>query len=94
MSVTVQVPRKPETCVGLDDKKEKGNESVLYIGKLLQIWPKILEIKQLSRLAQNMTNGKEDFVSFKTEQTHFVSSLNKTVVSLKCHHIPLRCYHK
>jgi hypothetical protein len=37
----------------------------------------------LSLQAQNTTNKKEDLVSFKIEQTQFVSSLNKTLEPLE-----------
>jgi hypothetical protein len=53
LNVTVQVPRKHETCVGLDEKKNflvfrKDKESVINVGILLQICLKVLEMKQLS----------------------------------------------
>jgi hypothetical protein len=50
MSVTLQVPRNNETCVGPNDKKwflifRKGKGFVMNIGKLLQIGLKVLEIR-------------------------------------------------
>lgn len=45
----------------------------------MQIFPNVFEIKQFSLHIQNLTNKKEDLDSFKTEHTHFVSSLNKNL---------------
>jgi hypothetical protein len=59
---------------------KKDKESLTDVGKLLQICPTFLEMKQLSLQAQNMTNKKEELESFKIEQTHFVSSLYMTLV--------------
>jgi hypothetical protein len=58
----------------------------------VQICQKILEIKQL--FLHDDINKKEDLDSFKIEQTHFVSSLSKTLESLEELPLSTKIYRK
>jgi hypothetical protein len=56
MSVTVQFPRKPETCVELNDKKVPSIQKGQKIhDRCRKIVAEVLEMKQLPLQARNMT---------------------------------------
>jgi hypothetical protein len=68
---------KPETCVRLDEKQfpifKKDKESVINVGKLLQICPNILKIKAIvSSSSEYDINKKEELVLELSRPTSFL----------------------
>jgi hypothetical protein len=85
MSVTVRIPRKLETCIEMNDKKkvpsiQKGQRIHDKCGKAVANLPKSFGNNAVAfSCSEYDINKKEDFNSFKTEQTHIVSSLEKSL---------------